>query len=267
MIRRILYVFIMVWSILGLMGLISVIRWFAGVGVDTQVYGFATDVEGFAGDILNRGQADDTETDTCNGDVESELCRAIYENNPEILVLVNKENELDVDYDASLRSICKGRLQASDRLYDDLCAMLKAAQDAGYGYWIASAYRSRERQQELIDEDVAALMKKGYSYANALEETLMDTMPAGYSEHETGLALDILCSGNMNMDVSQADEKGNQWLVDHAAEYGFILRYPEDKVAVTEIEYEPWHFRYVGKEAAKYITENGLTLEEFWDIL
>jgi D-alanyl-D-alanine carboxypeptidase len=145
--------------------------------------------------------------------------------------------------------------------------MLNAAQDAGYGYWIASAYRSRERQQELIDEDVAALMKKGYSYAKSLAETLMDTMPAGYSEHETGLALDILCSGNMNMDVSQADEAGNQWLVDHAAEYGFILRYPAEKVSVTEIEYEPWHFRYVGKEAAKYITENGLTLEEFWDIM
>jgi hypothetical protein len=64
-----------------------------------------------------------------------------------------------------------------------------------------------------------------------------------------------------------ADEAGNQWLIRHCAEYGFILRYPEDKVSVTEIEYEPWHFRYVGKEAAQYITENNLTLEEFWDII
>jgi D-alanyl-D-alanine carboxypeptidase len=65
------------------------------------------------------------------------------------------------------------------------------------------------------------------------------------------------------MDVSQADEPGNQWLMQHCQEYGFILRYPEDKVSVTEIDYEPWHFRYVGKEAAQYIMEHGLTLEEF----
>jgi hypothetical protein len=95
--------------------MISVIRWFADAGADTQVYGFTTDVDEFAGDTLNKGQSDgvdetetdDTETDHCEG--ESELCHAIYENDPEILVLVNKENELDVDYNASLHSICKGR--------------------------------------------------------------------------------------------------------------------------------------------------------------
>jgi D-alanyl-D-alanine carboxypeptidase len=275
LIRCIMYIFIMVWSVLGMMGLISIVQRVIGANDEktVPVYGNVMEVdpvdrEAYDG-AADSGMTEVNPSDEANvsgsGEAESDLCRTIYENNPELLVLVNKENELDPDYDASLQSICKGRLQASDRLYDDLCAMLKAAGNEGYEYWIASAYRSRERQQELVDEDVSALMKQGYSYADALAETLMDTMPAGHSEHETGLALDILCSGHMNMDTSQADEAGNQWLASHCAEYGFILRYPENKISVTEIEYEPWHFRYVGKEAAQYITENGLTLEEFWD--
>jgi D-alanyl-D-alanine carboxypeptidase len=180
-----------------------------------------------------------------------------------LLVLVNKDNELSEDYDSNLQSICGGRLEASEYLYEDLCAMLSDAKEAGYEYWIASAYRSRQRQQELVDEDVEALMQKGYSYEDALTETYRETMPAGHSEHETGLALDILCSGNTNMDITQADEPGNRWLLAHCSEYGFILRYPSDKEDVTGISYEPWHFRYVGKEAAQYIMGNGITLEEY----
>lgn len=92
-------------------------------------------------------------------------------------------------------------------------------------------------------------------------------MPAGYSEHQTGLALDILSSSNLNMDASQENTKENQWMKEHCYEYGFILRYPKDKENITQISYEPWHFRYVGKEAAKYMKENQLTLEEFHLIL
>jgi D-alanyl-D-alanine carboxypeptidase len=186
-----------------------------------------------------------------------------FTNDNPLLVLVNKDHELSEEYDSNLQSICGGRLEASGYLYKDLCAMLSDAKNAGYEYWIASAYRSRQRQQELVDEDVEALMQKGYSYEDALTETYRETMPAGHSEHETGLALDILCSGSTNMDTTQADEPGNLWLLTHCSEYGFILRYPADKEDVTGISYEPWHFRYVGKEAAKYIMENGITLEDF----
>ena len=93
------------------------------------------------------------------------------------------------------------------------------------------------------------------------------TLPAGHSEHETGLSLDILCSGNTQMDLTQANEPGNRWLVEHCAEYGFILRYPKDKENITGIAFEPWHFRYVGKEAAQFMSSRGLTLEEFFIIL
>jgi D-alanyl-D-alanine carboxypeptidase len=264
-IRRILYALVVTWTVLGMVGLLSILQWMTHGTEEniTQVYGGKMETEATE-------KSESTETPISSGvkldETEIGICRQIYENNPELLVLVNKEHELDEDYDSKLRSICKGRLEASDRLYEDLCAMLQAAGTEGSDYWIASAYRSRERQQELVDEDVSALMQKGFSYEDALEETLRETMPAGYSEHETGLALDLLCSGNTAMDVSQADEPGNQWLMQHCQEYGFILRYPEDKVSVTEIDYEPWHFRYVGKEAAQYITEHGLTLEEFVEL-
>ncbi len=194
-------------------------------------------------------------------------CMDIYARQEELLVLVNRNNELSMDYQPALRNICNGRLQAAELLYGDLCEMLQAAGGAGYEYWIASAHRTREYQQGLVDEDVEKYMQKGYSYEEALQKTMEYTMPAGFSEHETGLALDILCSTNTLMDDSQAMEPGNKWLQEHCQEYGFILRYPADKEEVTGIRYEPWHFRYVGKEAARLLTENGWTLEEYYQVL
>lgn len=193
-------------------------------------------------------------------------CQKLFAENEALLVLVNKEHELPASYEAELRSICEGRLQAADILYEDLRAMLKDGGQAGFQYWIASAHRDRSYQQGLVDEDVEKYMAKGYSYEAALEKTYAYTMPAGKSEHETGLALDILCSTNTLMDESQKSEPGNRWLVDHCHEYGFILRYPEDKENITGIGYEPWHFRYVGKEAAAYLKEKGWTLEEFYEV-
>lgn len=194
-------------------------------------------------------------------------CQDLYARQESLLVLVNKERELPASCQPLLRSICKGRLEAADILYEDLCAMLEAGEQAGYQYWIASAYRDRAYQQGLVDEDVEKYMSKGYSYEAALQKTYEYTMPPGSSEHETGLALDILCSTNTIMDESQKGEPGNRWLVEHCHEYGFVLRYPENKEGITGISYEPWHFRYVGKEAAAYLTQKGWTLEEFYQVL
>lgn len=192
---------------------------------------------------------------------------SIYRKNPLNLVLVNKEHALDKSYNASLRTICNGRLQASKRLYRALVRMLHDAGEEGHHFWIASAWRSREKQQKLIEEDVRKERQRGASYEEALEETLQETMEPGHSEHETGLALDILCSGNINMDSSQEREPGNIWLRKNCHRYGFILRYPEDKKKITGIRYEPWHFRYVGEKASKYMKKYNLTLEEFWEII
>ena len=191
----------------------------------------------------------------------NEELEKIKENNKALLVLVNKEHACPKD-GFTLRKICHGRLEAAEILYGDLCQMLEDAGKEGHQFWIASAYRSAKRQQELVDEDVQNAMRQGLSYKDAIEKTYEETMPAGYSEHQTGLALDILSAENTKMDVSQENTKGNQWLREHCHEYGFILRYPKGKEDVTKISYEPWHFRYVGHEAAQYMKKNNLTLEE-----
>lgn len=182
---------------------------------------------------------------------------------PELLVLVNHENPIEEGYDPKLRKICKGRLEASEYLYQDLCAMLEAAGKDGYDYWIASAYRSVEYQQELIEKDIQNYVGQGYSRDAARAKSYEYKMPPGNSEHHTGLALDILCSTNLTMDATQGEEPGNAWLREHCSDYGFVLRYPEGREAVTGIKYEPWHFRYVGREAAKFMTEHQLVLEEY----
>lgn len=190
-------------------------------------------------------------------------CQEIYQKNKKLLVLVNRQKALSKNYDPVLRTICNGRLMASSLLYDDLREMLADAGNAGYQYWFASAWRSREKQQKLVDEDVRALVNKGMAYAETKKEVYKETQPAGHSEHETGLALDILCSGNMEMTLSQEQEPGNQWLQENSWKYGFILRYPKDKEDLTQISYEPWHFRYVGKEAADLMYHHNLCLEGF----
>lgn len=193
--------------------------------------------------------------------------KRIYKRNKKTLVLVNAKYALKQSYQANLRTICNGRLYASSYLYDALVEMLADAKKEGFSYWIASAWRSREKQQKLIDEDVKNAMRRGLSYEEALLETYKETMPAGHSEHESGLALDILCSENTNMDLSQAQGAGNIWLRENCFHYGFILRYPSDKEDITGVHYEPWHLRYIGKEAAAFLKKHDLTLEEYWQLL
>lgn len=191
-------------------------------------------------------------------------CLRIYKENINLLVLVNRQQELPEEDNPNLMYICNGRLQASAFVYSDLKEMLADAGNAGYQYWIASAYRSRERQQQLVNEDIQALVNRGMDYETAEEETYKETQPAGHSEHETGLALDILCSQNPQMTLEQENEDGNRWLRENSWKYGFVLRYPKEKEDITGISYEPWHFRYVGKRAAKFMHLHDLTLEEFY---
>lgn len=192
--------------------------------------------------------------------------KEIYKNAQALLVLVNKDRGLSDSYNANLSYICKKRLQASRSLKEDLTEMLSKGQEAGYSFWIASAWRSSSRQQALLEAEIKKNKKNGMSEKEARNKSLETVMPAGHSEHETGLALDILCSDNLNMDETQETAAGNIWLREHCAEYGFVLRYPKEKVEITQIAYEPWHFRYVGREAAAFMHENNLTLEEFYDL-
>lgn len=202
-----------------------------------------------------------------NAKAETRSAEKLLQNSYNLLVLVNKDHALPEDYYLERRTICQGRLEAADVLYDDLVEMLADAKKEGHQFYIASAYRSAVHQQQLLDNDIKKWMKTGKSYISALEETHRQVMPAGYSEHETGLALDFLSSENSNLDVTQEICPGNQWLRAHCMEYGFILRYPKGKEEITGIDYEPWHLRYVGREAARYLAKNHLTLEEFWEMI
>lgn len=141
--------------------------------------------------------------------------------------------------------------------------MLKAGIKEGLTFEICSSYRDMKRQKELFEEDVEALIRQGYSYQEAYDEVAKETMPPGCSEHSTGLAFDIVAFDYQMLDEKQANTDESIWLRKHCAEYGFILRYPEGKEDITGISYESWHFRYVGKEAAQYIMQEGITLEEY----
>lgn len=178
-------------------------------------------------------------------------------------VLVNKEHPLSEDYEITLKKLPDGVNQASDIAYDAMVKMLKEGRKGGLQFEVCSSYRSVARQQELLEEDIADLVKKGYTYTDAYEEVTKETMPPGYSEHATGLAFDIVALSYQMLNAKQEKTAENKWLRAHCAEYGFILRYPKDKMDVTQISYESWHFRYVGTAAAGYIMENDLTLEEF----
>lgn len=179
------------------------------------------------------------------------------------LILVNKEHPLPEDYAVDLVTLPDRVHKGAAVAYEPLCEMLKAGRQEGLSFEICSAYRDSRRQSQLFEEDVNALMAQGYSYEAAYEEVAKETMPPGCSEHSTGLAFDIVASDYQLLDAGQADTAEGIWLREHCAEYGFILRYPKDKEDITQISYESWHFRYVGKTAAKEIMERQITLEEY----
>ena len=144
-----------------------------------------------------------------------------------------------------------------ERICDAYKEMQRDAYENGYTLWISSAYRSVEKQQDLLDAEVSRHMREdGLSEEEALEKALQTMTVPGYSEHNTGLAIDL--NG-----VTAIEDEEYEWLCRHAADYGFILRYPQGKEAVTGIQFEAWHFRYVGQEHAQYMVQHDMCLEEY----
>ena len=129
------------------------------------------------------------------------------------------------------------------------------------------SYRTQAKQQELYENKLQRLIEEGYSYENAVTEAGTVVAVPGTSEHQTGLALDIVDASYQILDQGQEDTLVQQWLIEHSWEYGFVLRYPNAKSEITGIIYEPWHYRYVGREAAREMTELDLCLEEYVDWL
>lgn len=184
------------------------------------------------------------------------------------LILVNKQHPIPEDYDFTLATI-KGSQRCDERIIDDLLAMMQAAKDAGFTLVIKSPYRSDARQEFLFDRKIKLFMGKGMSYMDAFKLSSQVVMVPNSSEHQIGLSLDIVSddydSLNQGDSLTQGfgDTEAGIWMEEHCAEFGFIVRYPKGKEYITSVEYEPWHFRYVGVEAATIIMERELTLEEF----
>lgn len=182
----------------------------------------------------------------------------------DLLILVNKDHVLDEDYSVDLHWLENGSCAVAEEMYESLKRMLTEGSQDGREFVVASGYRSREKQQELLDEDIlAAIENQGLSWQEAYEQETKETMPPGYSEHETGLAADIVSLSYQILDEQQEYTAENQWLQENCSQYGFILRYPKGAEEITGVSYEAWHFRYVGETAAEEIMSRGITLEEY----
>ena len=159
------------------------------------------------------------------------------------LLLVNAWHKLPEDYHVELKTLANG-LQVDARIYDDLNAMLTDCREAGLEPIVCSAYRTEDTQTRLYRNKVSRLLSAGWSRDTVEQEAARWVAPPGTSEHQTGLALDIVSADYQLLDEQQAQTPEQQWLMAHCWEYGFVLRYPTDKCAATGIGYEPWHYRY-----------------------
>ncbi|MCH5262631.1 MAG: M15 family metallopeptidase [Lachnospiraceae bacterium] len=180
------------------------------------------------------------------------------------LVLINKQHPIPEDYSFKLGTIKDG-MMCDERIISDLLAMMQAARKDGINLVISSPYRTDYRQEYNFNARIKRYMGQGYSYMDAYKLTSQVITVPGASEHQVGLALDITCDTYSSLNEGFGDTKAGQWLAEHSCEYGFALRYPSGKEYITSIEYEPWHFRYVGREAATIMHDEDICLEEFWD--
>lgn len=186
------------------------------------------------------------------------------------LILVNPWQALPEGYQVDLTEV-DNEQQIDARAVEAWESWKQAALDAGHRLFFASGYRSIQRQQNNFSNSVQGYLNEGLSEEEAIEKTKEYLTEPGHSEHHTGLAFDIvdeewIVAGN-GLDPEYDTQPSQQWLVESMADYGFILRYPKGKEEITGIQYESWHFRYVGVENAQFIVKNDLVLEEYVDLL
>ena len=192
-----------------------------------------------------------------------------FASNGQLVVLVNPWRYLPEDYTVELTTISAGH-QIASIAYADYLEMMRQCSNAGHMPIVCSSYRTQEYQQGLFDRKVQRLLEdpnNNYTYEEAQAVAATEVAVPGTSEHQLGLALDIIDSRNWNLDETQADMPTQQWLMENSWRYGWILRYPNEKSAITGIIYEPWHYRYVGREVAAEIHRLGVCLEEYLQML
>lgn len=181
------------------------------------------------------------------------------------MVLVNHSSKMPDDYTFTTKE-CGSATAINKTLQteaaDAFLAMQAAAAQDGVTVWMQSGYRSVAYQSDLYDRKTSYYLGKGLSEEEARRQAATIVNPPGYSEHNCGLAADLNCPEYTVLDKGFENTEAFRWLCAHAEEYGFILRYPKESEAVTEITYEPWHWRYVGAENARLLNASGLCFED-----
>lgn len=174
-----------------------------------------------------------------------------------MLVLVNRTHIISGEYSGELVELDCGK-SVDSRIYPDLQAMFDEMRNEGIYPTVNEGFRTKEDQEQMMTDQINAYLDEGYSRKKAEKLAEKIVAPVGSSEHELGIAVDIIA------DKAKSDnETVYNWLAENAYKYGFILRYPPNKTEITGIDYEPWHYRYVGKKAAAEIYEQGMCLEEY----
>ncbi|NEG79290.1 D-alanyl-D-alanine carboxypeptidase family protein [Bifidobacterium avesanii] len=176
------------------------------------------------------------------------------------LTVVNRWHRIPDAYPEPDLTRLRNGEQVDSRIYPDLQRMFDAMRADGLNPEVSAGYRTRATQQRILDEKIEAYWSEGVPRAAARTKALETVAVPGTSEHELGLAVDVNAAG---MNDAAANQKVYAWLAEHAAQYGFVLRYPDGGTAVTGVAYEPWHYRYVGVQAASAMCANDLTLEEY----
>ena len=181
------------------------------------------------------------------------------------VILVNPWNFVPDDYAPELTTY-NGWTVAAECV-DDLKQMLKDCKAAGHSAVIVSAYRTHSYQAGLYQRRIDRFIAQGYSREDAEIEAAKRVAYPGTSEHELGLAVDIVDESYQKLTTKQETMPAQKWLMENCWRYGFILRYPNEKSHITGIIYEPWHYRYVGKELSEELHDSGLCLEEYLEAL
>ena len=180
------------------------------------------------------------------------------------IIMVNRWNYIPEDYTVELKALPNGR-KVSEVCYDSLVAMVNACSEAGCHPDVIDGHRTAQTQRALFRVKLEKYLNSGNSYGTAYAKAKATVADPGTSEHELGLAVDIL---DVYYPTSYTGTRNClTWLREHCWEYGWILRYPDDKKDITGIKFEPWHFRYVGVELAMELKDSGLCLEEYLDLL
>lgn len=183
------------------------------------------------------------------------------------VIMVNPWNYVPADYEPELVSVGSAHgvqgSQVDRSCYDDLVAMIEDCNKVCPQAYVVSSYRTHQMQTDNFNRKVQYYMNQGYDRATAEKEAATIIAVPGTSEHQLGLAVDIIDTRLWALEWKQAELPAQKWLMENCWKYGFILRYPKDKLDVTGIIYEPWHYRYVGHELAQELHQLGLTLEEY----